>query len=547
MLKQLFLSFLAIIVAVVLALTLFFSHYSNNILREDLLTAYQKSSESIENQCNDYVVSIQRMLLEKSISESIQAELRNFSPDTVQDFPTLNEAGRVFNCRVFPIYDDKVYCESQGGSYVVYPQAYMSWVQKTIARNGRLCLTAIEQDGIQYIRFAMMVTDIQNWETPLAILATDIQLDGFVVSIGKNALGSSDYLILVDEEQNILYPYQDIAQLHEKVQASLKDGSFIDESSVCWSIPIARSSWHLVLSYSTSNIQTRTCALYRIAAVISIVAIAVAFVLTLLLSYWHAGPITVLSKHMNTQSLDKIEIPASLNSDYSTLYTSYNEMVEQLTHLLDQLYQTSKKEQETQLKMLQAQLNPHFIYNVLDSINWLAMKYQAKDIQMMVSELACMLRCSLNSGRDIITVEREIQQIRSYLKIQSYRYNNSIRVIYDISPEILSKKMIKLLLQPLVENALNHGLETYEGEKILKITGRLDGYLLVFEVLNNGHAPDLNRIQQVLSGTQQVTTSYGIRNVNERIKTTYGEHYGLEYRIEQGWIVANITIPCTPL
>ena len=222
-------------------------------------------------------------------------------------------------------------------------------------------------------------------------------------------------------------------------------------------------------------------------------------------------------------------------------------MVEQANTLLEELYETNKRERETQLKMLQAQLNPHFIYNVLDSISWMARKYQAADIEMIVCSLATMLRCSLNSGRDILTVYQEIRQVQSYLTIQSYRYGNAIHVTYEFAPEIMEKKMVKLLLQPLVENAIIHGLETFSGKKCLRIRGYLDKQLLVFEIENNGKIPDLDRIRKILSGQQQITKSYGIWNVNERIKAAYGARYGLRYYQREDWVVANITIPAEPM
>lgn len=549
MFKKLLASFLAIILAAVMVLTVSFARYSDTIFSQDVLDAYRKSAESIANQCDNYIIGMQRDLLSLAISDGVQVPLRRFDADTAHDFSELNQPGRSFNSRIFPIVADTVYFQGENGVYL--PDAAQSeetWVLQTIERNGRLNLAVVELDETRFIRFSMLVKDTENYDRPLGILAADIQLDTFVVFIGKSALGSSDYMVLVDDQQVVQYPYQTGTTLStQKILTAVEGGSFSDEDRVFWSSPIARSSWHLVLSYSTHSIQARTSTLYKVALGISAVAAVFAFAIALFFSYWHAKPITNLSRHIKSKSLEQIDVPAKLNKDYLSLYANYNEMVNQINSLLSELYETNKRERETQLKMLQAQLNPHFIYNVLDSINWMSMKYQAKDIQMMVSSLATMLRCSLNSGRDILNVEQEIRQIQSYLSIQSYRYDNAMQVIYDFSPDIMHKKMIKLLLQPLVENAINHGLETYNGKKLLKISGHLDGDLLVFEVGNTGHRPDLERIEQILSGNQQVTTSYGIRNVNERIKTTYGQDYGLRYRVEGEWIIANITVPSEPI
>lgn len=550
MFKKLTFSFLLIILVLTVLLTFSFAHYSDSLLSQDLLDAYRTSAESITNQCNSQVIQIQDTLLDYAVSDALQEALQSFSPGSSPDFSVLNQPGRSLQAHAFPLQRGIIYAAGETGFYVHDPAvSEADWIQNTISKNGSLNLAAIEINGTRYIRFSMLVTDMRDWKTPIGIIATDIPLDTFVVFIGKNTLKTPDYLILVDAAGTIQYPYQvDELVSNETLREAIRQGSFTEYSQIFLSSPIKRSSWHLVISCSTSGIQNRTTQLYKTVALIALIAALFTCVVALLPSYQHSAPIVNLAKHIKSSSyLQPIEIPQKLNRDYQSLYSNYNEMVEQIDTLLSELYETNKRNRETQLKMLQAQLNPHFIYNVLDSISWLAARYQAKDIQMMVVSLATMLRCSLNSGRDILQVHQEVRQIQSYLTIQTYRYDNVIHVSYDFSPEIMNKRMIKLLLQPLVENALVHGLETFPGEKHLKVSGHIRQDMLVFEVANNGNPPDLDRIGQILSGSQQVTTSYGIRSVNERIKTVYGSQYGLRYEIRGQWTVANITIPNEPV
>ncbi|MGN0976909.1 MAG: sensor histidine kinase [Faecousia sp.] len=550
MFKKLTIYFFVIILLVTLVFTLAFAHYSNGVISQDVLDAYQISAESISNQCDNYIIQLQNDLLSLAIDSSIQDALHNFTPGDAVGLSALRLPAHSLTVQGFPLIGQQLYSPDENGLYM-YQETLSSepWVRNTISRGGRVNLAAVEIGETRYIRLSIMVTDMTDWQTPIGILATDIPLDNFVMFIGKSSLSSSDYMILMDQDGAIQYPYHPSAALAgEKIQVAIDQGNYTESGRIFLSAPIARSSWHLVLSYSTSSIQARTVNLYRTAAVIAVIAVVTSCLVALLLSWEHSIPIINLTKHIqNGTYLQPIDVPRKLNRDYLSLYKNYNKMVEQINSLMDEVYETNKRERETQLKMLQAQINPHFIYNVLDSISWLSMKYQAKDIQMMVSSLATMLRCSLNSGRDILNVHQEIRQIQSYLRIQAYRYDNAIHVQYDFSPEIMDKKMIKLLLQPLVENAIVHGLETFDGEKHLKVCGYLKDQMLVFEVCNNGIPPDLDRIQQILSGSQQVTTSYGIRNVNERIKAAYGSQYGLRYEIRGEWIVANITVPCEPI
>lgn len=544
MFKKLLLSFLTIILVLVSVLTVFVARYSQDILNRDILEAYNKSAENVSNQCDTYIVQIQNVLLSLSVEPEIQSQMRHFRPDTGMQPAKATHMRQSFDYQVFPIHNGEVYFPAGENLYHADEvRAKEDWLLHTLDRGGRLSISTVNEGQTRFIRFSMLVTDTDDWQTRLGILAIDVQLDVFMLSIGKSTLDSQDYIFLVDDRQQIQYPYQTTLISADSVSSVIAEKQLVQDEHILLSYPMIRSSWHLILSFSTAGMQVRSHAMYKTIAGIAVVAILLACLFSLFLSYWHTQPIIRLANQMKGGTLQPISDMQGLNQDYRTLYASYNDMVAQIGSLLSELYETNRREQEAQLKMLQSQLNPHFIYNVLDSVNWLAMKYKAKDIQMMVGSLATMLRCSLNSGRNILSVAQEIRQIQSYLNIQSYRYDNSIQVSYDFAPEIMDKRMIKLLLQSIVENAIIHGLETYDGEKHLRLSGRLQDDLLVFEVSNNGIQPDLNRIRQILDGNQQVTTSYGIRSVNERIRSAYGSQYCLRYELRDGWTVANITIP----
>lgn len=544
MFKKLFFSFSLVIVGISVAMTIAISRYADGILSQDILDSYQVSAQSILSQCNRYILQLQNELLTAAVDPDLQESIQGFA---LGQTSVIRRSGHSpAAVQVFPIHDGMLCSPDEKEVYrqdaVLTAEA---WVQDTIQKDGCLNMAAVDAGEKQNICFSMLLTDIPGWASPIAVLAMDVSLDSFVLNIGKTILSASDRMMLVDSYGQVQYPYQQSdPSLSEKLQAARADGYYMDSDYIYFSSPIIRSSWQLVLSYSTQNVHARTKAVYSSIIQIAILAVILSCIVAGLFSYQHSIPIINLAQHIKCGPFQRpIELPKGLSRDYLTLYNNYNSMTDQMNSLLDELYEVNRRERETQLKMLQAQLNPHFIYNVLDSINWMARKYNAQDVQMMVSSLATMLRCSLNSGRDIISVQQEIKQIQSYLDIQSYRYDNTISVSYDFSIGIMEKRMLKLLLQPLVENAIIHGLEPYDGPKSLRLSGRLENDLLVFEVANNGILPDLDRLEQILSGSQQVTTSYGIRNVNERIQAAYGTVYGLRYYIRDEWLIANITVP----
>ena len=184
------------------------------------------------------------------------------------------------------------------------------------------------------------------------------------------------------------------------------------------------------------------------------------------------------------------------------------------------------------------------MYNTLDSINWMAVKYGADDIEEMVTDLSQMLRYSLNNGVNQLKVSEELTQIRCYLNIQQKRFSNSFSTSYEIDPEVLDYQVIKLLLQPLVENALQHGFDEsgQTGKLMLRVKKKENN--IEFSVLNNGNKMDLEKVKQALQLPEDAKpTSYGLRNVNDRLVKYYGAESGLQFSIEGDYSCARFTIP----
>ncbi|THF83278.1 sensor histidine kinase [Cohnella fermenti] len=180
----------------------------------------------------------------------------------------------------------------------------------------------------------------------------------------------------------------------------------------------------------------------------------------------------------------------------------------------ERLLQSQLKEREAELRSLQSQIKPHFLYNTLDSIYWMALLEEKQDIAQMALSLSESFKLSLNKGKETIPVFKELKHIEHYMIIQNLRYDNRFRYIADIDPEIMGYEIMKLLLQPLVENSIYHGLEPKVGSGTITLTGRKEGEALLFAVADDGVGmEDIGRTEQ----------GYGIRNVKERLALYYGE------------------------
>ncbi|NLP47165.1 MAG: histidine kinase [Epulopiscium sp.] len=258
------------------------------------------------------------------------------------------------------------------------------------------------------------------------------------------------------------------------------------------------------------------------------------FIISLLLARHIANPIGVLVKGMEQVEQGDFDVQVDLQrrDEIGMLGYSFNIMVKKLKYLVDHLLEKKERLKTAEIKLLQAQINPHFLYNTLDSIKWLAKMHGVEDISIMATSLAKLLRSSIDHHQEFVTVEDSMAWIDSYLSIQQIRYDHRFRVQIDIEEHLQLHKIPKLILQPVVENAIIHGLENMENEGLLIIRGYVKEDQVIFEVMDNGVGME----KEMLSKIYQQSTSkdhIGLYNVHRRIQLYYGEEYGLHLESEK--------------
>lgn len=228
------------------------------------------------------------------------------------------------------------------------------------------------------------------------------------------------------------------------------------------------------------------------------------------------------------------------NNELDVLNTSFNQMVEKIGKLVEDIRVEQLNLRATELKLLQAQINPHFLYNTLDAIIWLAEAGQKEQVVQMVSSLSNFFRTTLSKGQDFVTVREEESHIRSYLQIQQFRYRDILEYEIDIEQELLPCRILKLVLQPLVENALYHGIKNKRGMGRILVSGTKEDGNMVFRVRDNGIGMDkerLDHVKKLIGGepiAKDVSSGFGLFNVNQRIALNYGAQYGITIESEYG-------------
>lgn len=324
------------------------------------------------------------------------------------------------------------------------------------------------------------------------------------------------------------------------------------------------ASWNLIYVRSEKSVFQKLGSLTAGYVALSFLVLAVIFLVVMAIVKRQTMPLMELSDLMQKAGEEKYEIdfPYRKNDEIGMLAVSFNHMVrytrelfEQLNQSIEQLKEEKEKvrieqllKRRAELKALQAQINPHFLYNTLDSIRWKAEDIEAEDISQMTQALATVFRIGLSRGRELITVEEELEHVGSYLEIQCLRYGTLLKYEIDVDQALMEYYTVKLILQPLVENSIYHGIKEKGEQGLICITGRRELSQMVFTVEDNGMGipvEQLERLNQDLKRNLSVSKEgYGIYNVNERIRLYFGEAFGLRLESRNGeWTRAVVTLP----
>lgn len=218
-------------------------------------------------------------------------------------------------------------------------------------------------------------------------------------------------------------------------------------------------------------------------------------------------------------------MPDKGKGEFSQIANALNEMGEDFEALINKVYLTQIQKKEAELEMLQTQINPHFLYNTLSSINQLAKFGENEKLQKMVVELAQFYRLTLNSGKTLIPVAVEVEQANAYLDIQKVKYGQRMEVTFDIETNIWPYETIKLILQPFIENVLKHA---WSGDRIhIRISVHKEGDDILYRIIDDGLGMKQERIQEIFDPRDNSHTGCGIRNIDQRVKLHYGSEYGV--------------------
>ena len=284
----------------------------------------------------------------------------------------------------------------------------------------------------------------------------------------------------------------------------------------------------------------------------SVIAFALILMLCLFLSYYIPLSITRPIRRL-TQVTDQVaKGDLTVRSDVTgglearVLSDSMNTMIDKINELLEQVKTEQVRLRKAEFELLQSQINPHFLYNTLDSIIWMAEGRKYEEVVLMTASLARLLRQSISNEDEVVPLAREVEYAKGYLTIQKMRYKDKLEFEIDVEPSILNIPLIKLVLQPIIENAIYHGLKYKESKGLLQVKGFMKDGNAVLQVIDNGVGMDEETLSHIYDKhkVNYHSNGVGVYNVQKRLKLYYGENYGITYESEKGvGTTATITIP----
>ncbi|MFD2334561.1 sensor histidine kinase [Cohnella sp. GCM10020058] len=241
-----------------------------------------------------------------------------------------------------------------------------------------------------------------------------------------------------------------------------------------------------------------------------------------------------------------IVLDGASKDEIGEIHLGFIRMAEQLKQTIDDVYVSRIRRREAELTALQAQINPHFLYNTLDSIHWLAMKHRNYDVSEQIEALSEIFKHVLSKGRPIVTIGHELAFLESYMFIQQAKYGQRIKLRTEVDPELLAHQVPKLILQPLVENAILHGLEEKLEGGTIEVRIEKAGGKIRLAVSDDGLGADQERITRMLSEDGDRQDGFALRNIDERIKLQYGREFGLTFRSKKNkGTVVELLVPAT--
>lgn len=459
---------------------------------------------------------------------------------------------------LFDGYGNSYYSIVSGGIRNDLKNSYTYWMAEAEASRGDAILLRTEKytTNLQSERYVFSVVRkiLDHSMSVIGLIAIDASIsviEDQMLELDQVTKGTS---LIVDQNGNVIYDSKkqwitDNISQNELVQlASQKKGSFYIDADNQEHLHIYatsnRNGWKVITSIPVAELTKDTAVVKRITWITTAVAVLISILVAIILSFAITRPLRVMSKLMKKvqEGNFTVKFPVKYRDEVGLLGSQFNRMIVRLDQLIQDIYEMETKKNRAELQALQNQINPHFMYNTLESIRMSAEINDDSTTADMIAILGKLLRYSISELNVETTLQQELQHVQNYVELLNYRYPNRFQLKFDIHIELESYRMLRLLLQPIVENAIYHGLDEMKGNMTLAISSVMKNNQLQLTISDNGigiEQKKLSRLNKKMRDgsneeSKQQFGGIGLKNVNERIKLEYGPQYGIRVESQQG-------------
>ena len=421
----------------------------------------------------------------------------------------------------------------------------LSFIQRESGREDRLLISEPHAETLLENYYPWVVSirkDLETGDGKKHAVVLDVRFSQIANYVDEVGIGQHGYCFIMDKKGNLVYHpqkqliYSGLKSEQTDILTRAGDGTLVKKNVIYSIRSLDNCDWRIVgVSYIDELVTVKVRGAMQILLVMIAFVLVTVFLSSFLLTHMISHPIQSLVKAMKDFEADAEEFsyqPVHGSKEMIALSDSFGHMVGRIQDLMEKVRREEITLRKTELKALQAQINPHFLYNTLDAIGWMCEEERSKDAVEMVNALARLFRISISKGHELIPIGKEVEHARSYLMIQNFRYKNQFTYSFDIEEECLPYLCNKITLQPIIENAIYHGINRMvdEGEIRIRIYGEGDD--IVFSVSDNGVGMSKEQCGNILKSEPGDQTGIGIKNVNDRIKIYFGEEYGITIESE---------------
>lgn len=551
-----------------------FTDYSND-KEKSILSIISQSSQQTQDKINDYIIDLENITkfpLYKQYNESgdNNTYFYNSFLKHIETFSITNTSNLYFKRMSEGVFNDifnykksiqSVFIFNLNGNYE-HKMKYGSLSQNYNPKNEKWFQESIDSFGRPVIISTFKLPNaVDMYEKPVYVFSmarglvrvesskvvgtilVNTSIDYLATLCKKMQYYPSQRVLIVDKDNNIIYDTitENISRkldesLYSKVSQNTSDTLKVKDVNGDFLMSYHTSeltNWKLINIIPINDLNKDIYQMRTKTTLITIILLFFAFILVFLLSKRIANPIKKLVIFMNlVKNGDfNVKIESTGNDEIGILTKTFVSMSTEIKRLINEVYSDKLKQKDLELQMLQNQINPHFLYNTLESISMMAEINDDEETSKMAAALGKSLRYSINYNLVNVTVAEELDHLKDYIMLQKSRFHEMYEITVTVDNSILNTIMIKLILQPIVENAIYHGMSNKRSSGKIEVAGYKYNDNIIFEVTDNGIGMDddqVNKINDYINGLNNLFSSIGLKNVNKRIKLHYGNEYGLE-------------------